>query len=253
MEVVNVLDWFKSLNAKERPVTVEIKGVDFAVKQDGTLGDPVRPVIPIAPVATPVLSLATLTGLVAAFGAKVDGFDALGASAVQVESYESVALVSLKADEWGRRQVWARAKSTEANGFPFENYQDSEPFMIKLQGGFVPDDNTENLLKLCSNLTAGSTIKVADDGFSQTIEIKEGGVQTGAVTIPPRMSLQPYRTFREVAPIASDFLLRMKAVKDGLPQIALIAVDGGRWKTDTVWAVRDWLVANLPEGTTIIA
>ena len=68
-----------------------------------------------------------------------------------------------------------------------------------------------------------------------------------------RMVLQPYRTFREIKPVASDFLLRMKAVKDGLPQIALIAVDGGRWTTDTTWAVRDWLAANLPAGTTIIA
>ena len=253
MEVVGVLDWFKKLNKTRRPVTVDVAGVNFAVKQDGTLGEPVRPVIPIAPVATPVLSLATLTGLVAAFNAKVDGFDALGASAVQVESFDSVALVSLRADEWGRRHVWARAKSTEANGFPFNEYQDSEPFMVKLQGGFVPDDTTENLLRLCSNLSAGSTIKVADDGFSQSIEIKEGGVQSGLVNIPPRMTLQPYRTFREIPPVTSAFLCRMRAVKDGLPQIALIAVDGGRWKTDTVWAVRDWLKTNLPDGTTIIA
>ena len=136
MEIVKVLDWFKSLKGDERPVTTEVAGVHFAVKADGTLGEPVRPVIPIAPVATPVLPLATLTGLVAAFNAKVDGFDQLGASAVQVESYDSVALVSLKADEWGRRQVWARAKSTEVNGFQFGQYQDSEPFMIKLQGSF---------------------------------------------------------------------------------------------------------------------
>lgn len=254
MEVVRILDWFKSLKDKPQPVTVEVKGVDFAVKTDGTLGDPVRPVIPVAPVETPVLNLTTLSGLVAAFKANVDGFAELGASAVQVESFDSVALVSLQADEWGRRHVWARAKSTEVNPFKFGEYLDPELFLITAQAGFMPiDGHYTNMLRLCSSLKAGSSVQVADDGYSQSVVIQEGGVSHGEVQLPPRVSLRPYRTFREVDPVESDFLLRFKAQKDALPAVALIPVDAGRWKTDTAFTVAAWLKKNLPDTAKVIA
>jgi hypothetical protein len=254
MDVVGILDWFKSLNKADRPVTLEVHGVPFAVKQDGTLGDRVPPPLPIAPVATPVLSLTTLSGLVTAFKANLDGFTVLGPSAVQVESFDSVALVSLQADEWGRRHVWARAKSTEVNPFKFGEYMDPEMFLITAQAGFMPiDGHFTNMLKLCSSLKAGSSVQVADDGYSQKVVIQEGGVTHGEVELPPRVSLRPYRTFREVDPVESDFLLRFKAQKDALPMVALIPIDAGRWKTDTALTVRLWLEKNLPEGTTIIA
>lgn len=254
MDLVSVLEWFKGLNKPLTPVTVEVNGQHFAVKPDGTLGEPVRPVIPIAPVATPVLTLSTLTGLVSTFVANVDKFSDKGASAVQVESFDSVALVSLEADEWGRRHVWARAKSAEINPFKFNEYLDAEVFLISAQAGFMPiDGHYTNMLKLCSSLKAGSSVQVADDGYSQKVVIQEGGVQHGEVELPPRVSLRPYRTFREVDPIESDFLLRFKAQKDALPVVALIPVDAGRWKTDTAMMVRDWLVKNLPDGTKVIA
>jgi hypothetical protein len=254
MDFVGVLDWFKQLNRPDRPVTVQVNGSAFAVKENGTLGDAVHPVLPVAPVATPVLSLSTLTGLVAAFNADVDKFTGKGASAIQVESFDSVALVSLEADEWGRRHVWARAKSAEVNPFKFGEYLDPEVFLITAQAGFMPiDGHYTNMLKLCSSLKAGSSVQVADDGYSQKVVIQEGGVTHGEVELPPRVSLRPYRTFREVDPVESDFLLRFKAQKDALPLAALIPVDAGRWKTDTALMVAGWLKKNLPEGATVIA
>jgi hypothetical protein len=254
MEFVKVLDWFKSLNRAERPVTVSVGKDNFAVQADGTLGAAVHPVLPIAPIATPVLALSTLSGLVAAFMANVDKFSTLGASAVQVESFDSVALVSLEADAWGRRHVWARAKSAEINPFKFDSYLEPEMFLITAQAGFMPvDGHYTNMLKLCSSLKAGSSVQVADDGYSQKVVIQEGGVQHGEVELPPRVSLRPYRTFREIDPVESDFLLRFKAQKDALPTVALIAVDGGGWKTDTAHAVAAWLRGNLPDGTKVIA
>jgi len=255
MDFVSVLDWFKKLNKTRRPVTVEVKGDHFAVKADGTLGDAIHPVLRKAPVATPVLELSTLSGLVASFKSNVDGFnEGKGAFAVQVESFDSVALVSLAADEWGRRHVWARAKSTEINPFKFGDYLDPEVFLITAQAGFMPiDGHYTNMLKLCSSLKAGSSVHVADDGYSQKVVIQEGGVTHGEVDLPPRVCLRPYRTFREVDPVESDFLLRFKAQKDALPLVALIPVDAGRWKTDTAHHVAAWLRRILPDGATVIA
>ena len=251
---VQVLDWFKTLNKEDRPVTVEVKGEHYAVKTDGTLGEVVRSVIPLAPVATPVLELSTLSGLVGAFTADVDGFSGMGKSAVMVESFDQVAIVSLAADQWGRRHVWARATCKEKNPFPFGDFMESELFLVKAQASFLPvDGHYSAMLKLCSNLTTGSSIQVADDGFSQKVVIQDGGVSRGEVVLPPRIVLRPYRSFREVDPVESDFLLRFKAVKDGLPLVALIPVDAGRWKTDTALAVGSWLGRNLPIGTVLLA
>jgi hypothetical protein len=193
--------------------------------------------------------------LVAAFNANVDGFNGgNGAFAVQVESFDSVALISLAADEWGRRHVWARAKSAEVNPFRFGEYLEPELFLVTAQAGFMPiDGHYTNMLKLCSSLKAGSSVQVADDGYSQKVVISEGGVTHGEVELPPRVSLRPYRTFREVDPVESDFLLRFKAQKDALPAVALIPVDAGGWKTDTAHAVAGWLKRTLPDTAIIIA
>jgi hypothetical protein len=254
MEFVPVLEWFKKLNKARRPVTVEVKGDHFAVNDNGTLGAAVHPVLPVAPVATPVLPLSTLTGLVSAFKADVDGFIYSKKYAVQVENFDSVALISLQADQWGRRHVWARAKSTEVNPFRFGEYLDPEVFLITAQASFMPiDGHYSNMLRLCSSLKAGSSVEVADDGYSQKVVIQEGGVQHGEVELPPRVQLRPYRTFREVDPVESDFLLRFKGQKDALPAVALIPVDAGRWKTDTAHAVERWLRGQLPKDAVVIA
>lgn len=122
------------------------------------------------------------------------------------------------------------------------------------QMAIVPEDgNYKAMLQVCSNLKAGSSIQTADDGYSQKVTVQEGGVERGSVDLPPRITLKPYRTFREITPVGSDFLLRFKAVKDSLPSVALISVDGGRWKMDSVVAIGEWLAANLPDATTVIA
>jgi hypothetical protein len=241
----------------EQTVSKEIEGFHYRVvpTQHGLeIGPQIVKPHPVPPVATPVLQLATLSGLVAAFTSNVDKFASKGASAVQVESFDSVALVSLEADEFGRRHVWARAKSNEVNPFKFGEYLEPETFLITAQAGFMPiDGHYTNMLKLCSSLKAGSSVQVADDGYSQKVVIQEGGVTHGEVELPPRVALRPYRTFREVDPVESEFLLRFKAQKEALPLAALISVDAGRWKTDTALVVADWLRKNLPSGTTVIA
>lgn len=132
-------------------------------------------------------------------------------------------------------------------------YQQIEDFLIALQAGFVPSENTAALSRLCSSVTAGNSVAVADDGISQKVTVTEGTMQRGEVTVPNRLPLAPYRTFREVDPVASDFLIRMRPVKDNLPTVALLEVDGGRWKLDTILSVGAWLNANLPSDATVIA
>jgi len=252
MELVGIMDWFKTLNKAYRPVTVEVNGAHYAVKTDGTLGEPVRPVIPIAPVVTPTLDVMTVTGFVDAFIGKVDAFPER--VAVHVTGPTTVSLIALDADEWGRRHVYLQATCADKNIFPFDRYVTSEAFILALQSGFLPTENVIQLQRLASALTSeGSSVGVSDDGLSQVITIKTGTVTRGTVDLPPRIPLFAYRTFREVDPVESEFLVRLDGKSGEEPKIGLIQVDADKWKVDTIWAVKNWLTKNLPEETIIIA
>lgn len=241
-----IFDKVAELFRKEDPITVVVDGKNYAVTSDRTLGEFVRPP---APLAKPTLTLKTLTGLCAAYEAKLDEFP--DDVALQVENFDSVALVSLRADEFGRRHVWARAKSENENPFRFGVYLSIEDFIIALQSSFLPSDNVSALTVMCSSVTAGNSVQTEDDGVSMVVTVQEGAMSRGRVNVPNRLPLAPYRTFREIDPVASDFLLRMKPVKDALPTAALLEVDGGKWKVDTILAIGSYLSLALPDATII--
>jgi hypothetical protein len=204
----------------------------------------------IIPPSKPTLQLNSLTGFRDAYVAKIDGFTA---SAVQVIDYNTVALVSLIADENGQRHEWLRTTNQEKNPFPFEHYQTPEAFLLSLQMGFLPTEEVIQLQKFASSLSNESSIGTQDDGYSQTITVKQGSVTRAEVKLPPRIKLMPYRTFREIDPVESEFIVRLKGAQGQLPTVALIPVDAGRWKHDTALLVKYWMVRELPEGTVVIA
>lgn len=247
-QIKTFLGLVTDLFSKDKPVTAVVDGKTYAIKQDRTLGDYVRPP---APTDKPTLYVQTLTGFIDALTAKVDSFD--DKSAVQVIDHQTVALVSLEADEFGRRHEWLRARNGEATPFPFDEFMVPDRFIIALQSGFAFTENTVQLQRLASSLSSESVISVQDDGLSQKIETKQGGVSRNQVDLPPRIPLFAYRTFREVDPTQSEFMVRLQGKTGELPKIALLQIDAGRWKYDTMLMVRKYLEDRLPADTTIIA
>ncbi len=200
---------------------------------------------------TPPLVLNSLTGFRDAYLAMEPSIDA--ATAVQVIDYNTVALVALEVDESGRREEWLRATNQERNPFPFGEYQTPEAFLLSLQMGFLPTENVVQLQRFASALSSESSIGTQDDGYSQTVTVKQGTVTRADIMLPQRIKLMPYRTFREIDPVESEFIVRLKGAQGQLPSIALFAVDAGRWKHDTALLVKYWLVSQLPAGTIVIA
>jgi hypothetical protein len=234
---------------KPQSISVAVEGQNYAVvagQHGPSLGNHIK--LP-APTAKPTLKLATLTGFVDAFNAKIDQFP--GEVAIHVIDPITVALVSMRADEFGRRHEWLRAVCGEVNPFPFDAYQTPEAFLINLQSGFLPTDNVINLQRLASSLTTENSAGVADDGLSQVVTVKQGTVTRNTVELPPRIELFTYRTFRAIDPIASDFMVRLKGEPGKLPSIALLQIDAGKWKGDTMTVVSKWIKQNLPEATVI--
>jgi hypothetical protein len=238
----------------EQTVTKEVEGFYYQVVP-GPHGIQIGPQIvrphPVAPVAQPTLKVVTLTGLVAAFKAGIDSFPAK--VAVQVIDPVTVALLSLEADRFGRRHEWVRAVCGETTPFQFDQFQNPEKFLIDLQSSFLPTETVIALQKLASSLSAESKITVQDDGFSQTVSVRGGGVTYSEIPVPARIDLFVYRTFREIDPIRGEFMFRMRAEKDQLPKVTLMDIDAGRWKMNAMGLVRSYLESQLPKGTVVIA
>jgi hypothetical protein len=244
--VKEVLEYLFGRLKAERPVTVSVSGQDYAVRADGTVGDPIRELRPIPTIESPTLVVTTLSALVVVVKAGIDKLDA-GTVGVRVADIHTVEVVSLVADEYGRRHVWAQAKHQPETKFEFDKYYPSpESFLIAFRSSFLFNDEAVKVQQLCSAVGSGDAVAVTDDGISQEIRITAGTVTRSTVQLPAEgVPLIPWRTFRDAAPVESKFLLRMKGVKEGLPHIALFEIDA-KWRVDTMQSIATYLTTALP-------
>jgi hypothetical protein len=241
--IKEALEFLSKLQTPKNPATVEVNEQHYAVRADGTLGDPVRELAPRWD--KPTFQVHTLSGLAELIDAKVDEFPEH--VAVHVVDHLTVQLVSLSADEFGRRHVYAEAKHVEGTQFKFNQFQDAEDFLIAFRRSFLFNEEAVKVQTLCSNLESGMAVKLADDGLSQQLEVKAGTVSKAPVTLPAEgVSLIPWRTFRDAAPVDSKFLLRLKGVKEGLPLIALFEIDQ-KWQLDSINSIAHWFKAHAKD------
>ena len=82
--------------------------------------------------------------------------------------------------------------------------------------------------------------------MSQVVTVKEGTVTRSSVELPPEIPLIPWRTFRDVDPVESKFMLRLKGVKDSVPLVALFEIDA-KWELDTLQSICDALKRLAPD------
>jgi len=121
--IKEALEFLAKLQTPKNQLTVEVGGQTFAVQADGTVGDAVRPVDLSWP--TPVLPLGTLSGIVAAYSAKVGNLG--DRVALHIVSHLQVDLIDLDENEHGKRRVYAQAKHTPDAGFKFNR----KPFSVR--------------------------------------------------------------------------------------------------------------------------
>jgi hypothetical protein len=249
--VKEVLEYLFGRVKAERPVTVHVDSQAYAVRSDGTLGDPIRELRPIPTIEHPTVEVKTLSGLVAAVNAGIDKVDP-AAVAFRIPDIYTVEVVSLVADEFGRRHVWARAQHKPETKFEFDKYyQSPESFLIAFRSSFDFNDEAVKVQQLCSAVGSGDAVTVTDDGISQEVRIVAGTVTKSTVQLPADgVPLIPWRTFRDATPVQSKFLLRMKGVKEGLPHIALFEIDA-KWQLETVQSVANYLAKQLPQANII--
>lgn len=201
---------------------------------------------PIKPPLPEALVFASLTGLVD-FCKTIPGAAAED-HLLHVVDPDRVELVWRDVDAWKQRGEVARATTDQhADNFAFGNYMDQEQFIIGVRSLFVPTPDTDKLLSVVGSMSASSTVNVEDDGVSQSVGLKAGILLKSRETLPPRIVLQPYRTFREAIQPQSEFIVRVRQEREGsVPKIALFEADGGAWRLQAVKNVATVLVKELP-------
>jgi len=209
----------------------EIHGRDYADRQ-------VHLVVPPPKVQT--LELLTLSGLVQAIHAEIDQLDPR-AWLVHVRDYQTVQVVMRETDEYGQRLTVLRARLADGETFPFGRFLDREEFVIGLLSRFAPDTSLDELIKQASTLTAERVEIAEDDGISQRATVKQGVTLKDKTTVKRRVLLKPYRTFREVAQPASEFVFRLRSQDGQVPTCALFEADGGAWKIEAATTIKTWL------------
>jgi hypothetical protein len=205
------------------------------------LGDAIEPFRP------ELLKVKTLTGFIDAIQS---GAAPAGAGIIHVEDYLNVALKRAESDEYGERDTWLRATHEPFDVFTFDQYyEDPQRFIIALQCGFLTTEDLLYVIKIASNLKAGSSIETSDNGLNQTATIKAGEVRTVDIDLKPRVQLVPLRSFSEVyetSPVMSEFLLRFRQTRDLSPSIALFTVDGQKYKAQIMRQIKEYLAKQLP-------
>ena len=198
------------------------------------------------------IAINTLQGLVDALNT---GFEDTSTALhlVHVFDHKTVRVIGRESNEFGQRQSIIEASVLAGDrSFKFNEFLSQEEAVIGLQACFREIGDRDKVLQTISSLTANDSLQIEDNGISQTATAKAGVALMTQVDIKPRVSLSPFRTFREVEQPTSEFVLRIKKGPDGLPKVGLFEADGGAWKMDAIHNVRDWLKAALP-GWTIIA
>jgi len=163
-----------------------------------------------------------------------------------VENHRTVKLVGgIQPENDNTRFCYAKA-IMHLDDFVFGNFVDLETFIISLQSLFVPSFKVESVLNFLGSVVSEQVKENNDDGFSQSIQIRVGINMKAEHKITNPISLQPWRTFREVEQPESKCLLRLKE-RDKALYCGLFIADGNTWQLGAIKNIKDWLIEKMPD------
>lgn len=192
---------------------------------------------PVPPPLAAAVQVHTLDGLVNLLEAGLDEFDPAKVL-VHVLTWQSVQVAVRNADRYGRRHIFIEAAPLEGvSKVNFNNFCGQEEFIICLQSCFQKTGDLDYLLDLASHLDSTEKVVQEDTGVAQNVTLKRSMALRETAAVQSRVSLAPYRTFRDIEQPVSDFVFR---VHDG-GNCGLFEADGGTWKIKAINAIAAWL------------
>lgn len=220
--------------------TLDISNPTFHVVEDVNgvqttySSKPVHQVIAASPKLPERVNISTLRGLENLVRAGLERQAYTDEYLLHVEDERTVSLKGKVSDEYGRRLQLVVATPVPFKQFAFGQWLGQEEFVIALASLFAETEDKAYVLHMASSLTNDATSNLEDDGFTQRATVKAGLRVKETVTLKPRVSLAPYRTFPEIEQPSSDFVFRARANGEQGPSLMLLEADGGRWKLEAI-------------------
>lgn len=215
------------------PKAVEIDGLKYV--KSGSLQV-------VAPPKIETLAVNSLTAVVDYLKGQPDG----DAKRFVVCDEDSVDVYSEPDRQFNRRTHWLQASAQNDWGEgKLNRYLSQVDFTIWLQTCFAPSPDLERALAIAANLKSEKVVDGSDNGLAQTVAVRSGA-KSEFVSIQNPFLLAPYRTFPEITPVLSPFILRLQNGKENEPpQLALFAGADATWRVETRRRVKAFLEAEL--------
>lgn len=159
---------------------------------------------------------------------------------VQAKAHNAVEVMTTYIGDFSRNMLY-KAKA-DAPGLR-TGFRGREVALIELRSLFIPNEGTAYLLDLLSRMTDENSVTTRDNGVTQQVEAKQGVSLNMLVDIKPRVQLQPFRTFLEIAQPESEFLIRV----DPQEGIGFFEADGGIWKLEAKKNIADYFNTHLAD------
>ena len=230
----------KEIERMAAPTTVEVDGSVYSNQQLVHIQD-----------KKPMPKCIELTGLDSVCKMVRNEADHVGLQIfIQVKDYRNVSVfTSLDSDE-DRLYLYKCAADTPV--VTTDRFMDYEKAVIELRSLYIPNDGTDYLLQLLSSISNESKVTSTDNGVTQKIQATNGIAMSSMVTVKPRVTLQPFRTFIEVEQPASEFILRINE----RGEIGFYQADGGVWKLEATRNVAAYFEEKLQDlidnGTVVV-
>lgn len=174
---------------------------------------------------------------------------------VHIDDFNVVTLRSALLPGHGRRLAFIRAETVPMFGDERQLIGCAvRDMIVRLGTSFADNDDRAMLLKLLGNISDNSAVKTLDDGITQQVEVKQGISLKGVALIPNTVDLLPWRSFPEIAPQPSKWLIRVDRSEKQGPLVSLYEVNREQWRASTIAAIGEYLrIALEKEDVVVIA
>lgn len=205
------------------------------------------------PVETaPVLeTVHTLTGFVDCIKNFIPPVDE-GRMYVHIRSpYEVMMCGDIQPENFNHRFAYfmAQCKFDEFRFSTLHNPQwyELELFVIALQSLFVPTETITQIIDMLGHIINAHIQENKDDGFTQTLQVRTGLTTKEKVTVKNPVTLQPWRTFREIDQPEVNCILRFRE-SGGAIHCSLWEADGDLWQYKAMTDIKKWLERALADA-----
>ena len=221
----------------------EIDGAKYYWDRNNHQYRQIKPPMPDDEIIPAALTFFTLDGVIDYIRENTEGLIPEGEGSrliLQVEDHCTVTLWTKPSTYRKQRSTLVKCKA-HVPDIIFGKHMDTEAFNTMLLSKFIDTEARAALFQVVRNLTKQQECKVADDGVSQVLTVKQGVSLTSNTQFENPCPLKPMRTFAEVDQPESNFTLRV----NDKAEAALFEADGGAWKNEAVANVKEYLRNNL--------